>query len=74
MPFEAQIEAIIDAAPPVFSFTFGVPSAPHLDALKAAGTGVMGTATTVDEAVELERRGVDAIVQLRISRRSNNSW
>lgn len=60
--FQQQMAAVLSARVPAFSFTFGVPSAQHMDALKAAGTCVMGTATTVDEALELERRGVDVVV------------
>lgn len=57
-----QMEAVLSAGVAAFSFTFGVPSAQQMDALKAAGACVMGTATTVDEALELERRGVDVVV------------
>jgi nitronate monooxygenase len=60
--YAAQMEAVLSAGVAAFSFTFGVPSAQHIDALKAGGACVMGTATTVDEAVELERRGVDVVV------------
>ena len=60
--YERQMEAVLAAGVPVFSFTFGVPSQQQMAALKAAGTCVMGTATTVDEAIELERRGVDVVV------------
>jgi len=60
--YQAQMEAVLSAGVAAFSFTFGVPSAQHIDALKAGGACVMGTATTVDEAIELERRGVDAVV------------
>ena len=44
---------------PVLSFTFGVLP---FELVKQAGSVVLGTATTVAEAVELERLGVDAIV------------
>jgi nitronate monooxygenase len=50
---------VADERVPVFSFTFGVPP---LEAIRDAGSVVIGTATTVEEAVELERIGVDAIV------------
>jgi nitronate monooxygenase len=61
-PFEAQLEAVLQARPPVFSFTFGIPPAPALAALKAAKIPVVGTATTVEEARLLEAAGVDAVV------------
>jgi nitronate monooxygenase len=60
--FQQQLEAVLQARVPVFSFTFGVPSPAAIDALKASGAFLMGTATTVDEAIDLESRGVDAVV------------
>jgi nitronate monooxygenase len=56
---EAQLAVVAEERVPVFSFTFGVPP---LDEIRHAGSVVLGTATTVEEAVELERVGVDAIV------------
>jgi nitronate monooxygenase len=61
-PFDAQFEAILEERPPVFSFTFGVPSPTQIGALKQRGIVVVGTATTVPEARRLEEAGVDAIV------------
>jgi nitronate monooxygenase len=65
-PAPAQLEAVLAARVPVFSFTFGIPAAEILARFKADGTYVMGTATTVEEAKLLaaagEGRGVDAIV------------
>jgi nitronate monooxygenase len=61
-PFDAQLLAVLEAAPAVFSFTFGVPSAAALAALKARGIKIVGTATTVEEAKALEEAGVDAVV------------
>jgi nitronate monooxygenase len=60
--FDDQIEAIFDARPPIFSFIFGVPSAAILDQCRSLGIGIVGTATTVDEAIALADAGVDAIV------------
>lgn len=59
--FEDQLAVVIEERVPVFSFTFGIPSDEQLTALKEAGVITCGTATTVREAVELERRGVDSI-------------
>jgi nitronate monooxygenase len=61
-PFPAQLEAVIDARPPVFSFTFGIPDRDAMSRLKSRGIVVMGTATTLDEARLLADAGVDAIV------------
>jgi nitronate monooxygenase len=60
--FESQLDAVLEARPRVVSFVFGVPSRQILARLHDAGAAVVGTATTVDEAVALERGGVDAIV------------
>jgi nitronate monooxygenase len=61
-PFADQLQAVLEERPPVFSFTFGVPSAARIAALKARGIAVTGTATTVEEARRLAQAGVDAIV------------
>ncbi len=58
-PFEAQLAVVVEERVPVFSFTFGIPP---LEPVREAGAVVLGTATTVAEAVELERAGVDAVV------------
>ncbi len=60
-PFDVQFEAVLRARPPVFSFTLGILDRERLRALHAAGTFVIGTATTADEATALEEAGVDAI-------------
>ena len=56
---EAQLAVVAAERVPVFSFTFG---APPLEQIREAGSVVLGTATTVAEAVELERLGVDVVV------------
>jgi nitronate monooxygenase len=61
-PFPAQLEAVLDAAPPIFSFTFGIPDADSIARLKARRILIIGTATTVEEAKALAATGVDAIV------------
>lgn len=61
-PFAEQLEAVLEERPPVFSFTFGLPSAAQIAALKQRGIAVVGTATTVLEARQLAQAGVDAIV------------
>lgn len=60
--FAAQLDAVLQARPAAVSFVYGVPSAEVIDAVHAAGSQVVGTATTVDEAVALGSGGVDAIV------------
>jgi nitronate monooxygenase len=61
-PFPAQLEAVLDARAPIFSFTFGIPDRDAMSRLKARGIAILGTATTVEEAQKLEQAGVDAIV------------
>ena len=61
-PFEEKLEAVLEASPRVFSFTFGTIPPSALEALREREILVVGTATTVDEALTLERQGVDALV------------
>ncbi len=61
-PFPGQFESVLAARPPIFSFTFGIPDPDSLFRLKARGIAILGTATTVEEARQLERVGVDAVV------------
>lgn len=60
--FEEQAETILAARPAAFSFVFGVPDDRLLAAFRDRGVATIGTATTPDEAVALDRAGVDAIV------------
>lgn len=60
--FEAQVQALLDEKVPVCSFTFGIPESSVIKALQQRGTVLIGTATTVEEAVLLQDAGVDAIV------------
>jgi nitronate monooxygenase len=59
--FAGQFAALVRAAPPVASFTFGVLDPAEVDALHAAGTYVLGTATTVAEARAWSAAGADGI-------------
>ena len=47
---------------PVCCFTFGIPDHETIQKLKEAKVTLIGTATTVDEAIENERAGMDLIV------------
>ncbi|MFJ4038537.1 NAD(P)H-dependent flavin oxidoreductase [Microbacterium sp. NPDC090007] len=57
-----QLAAVWAAAPDVLSVVFGVPDAGTLAAARDRGIRVIGTATSVAEAVALDAAGVDAIV------------
>ena len=59
--FESQLAAVVRAAPPVVSFTFGILTADQIDALHGAGTQVVGTATSVAEARAWAEVGADGI-------------
>ena len=61
-PFAAQLEAVLEARPPVFSFTFGIPAPEALARLRRRGIMTLGTATTVDEGRLLDDAGIDAVV------------
>jgi nitronate monooxygenase len=61
LSFDEQFAAVLEERPAVFSFTFGIPPASALDACRSAGIFTIGTADTADEAVALERAGVDAV-------------
>lgn len=60
--FDAQLAAVLDSGAAAFSFTFGLVPAEAIAAAKRRAMLVVGTATTVEEAVALERAGVDAVV------------
>lgn len=62
-PFsDAAADVLEEFRPPVVSFHFGLPSPPLLARVRALGCTILGCATTVDEALWLESRGVHAIV------------
>ena len=61
-PFREQLEALLAANVPIFSFTFGIPQPGVLRRVKARGIKIFGTATTLEEARLLAAAGVDAIV------------
>ncbi|KFZ40363.1 nitronate monooxygenase family protein [Thermoactinomyces sp. Gus2-1] len=60
--FEEQIHVILEEKVPVACFTFGIPSPAVIQELHARHTVVIGTATSVREAVEVEKSGMDAVV------------
>lgn len=60
--FESQAKALLTAAPPVMSLVMGVPPTELVEEARARGIVVIGTASTVDEAVALDAAGVSAVV------------
>lgn len=61
-PFSGLLAAALESGASVFSFTFGILPASAIEAIKARGMFLIGTATTVEEARQLEAAGVDAVV------------
>ncbi|PTT17241.1 2-nitropropane dioxygenase [Microbacterium sp. HMWF026] len=59
---DEQLDAVLAAKPDVLSVVFGVPDAETLARARQHGIRVIGTATSVAEAVALDAAGVDAIV------------
>ena len=60
--FEDKFAVVLESRPKVFSFTFGMMPDTVMRKLKAANIFVIGTATTIAEAIQLEHSGVDAII------------
>ena len=60
--FDAQFSAALESGASCLSFTFGLLPPGAVRAIKARKMFLMGTATTVEEAVELEKSGVDAVI------------
>jgi nitronate monooxygenase len=59
--FEDQVQVLLDEGIFAFSFIYGIPSNQILDEFRRRGIALIGTATTVDEAIALEQAGVDVI-------------
>ncbi len=63
LPFSAEAADVLsEFTPAVVSFHFGLPSDELLARVRAWGAKVFSSATTVEEARWLERRGVDAVI------------
>lgn len=60
--FDAQIQVLLEEGVAIASFTFGLPDATVVRRLKEGGLALIGTATTVEEAILAERAGMDAVV------------
>ena len=59
--FEDQAQVLLDEGISAFSFIYGIPSKQVLDEFRRQGIALIGTATTVDEAIALEQADVDVI-------------
>lgn len=62
-PFDqTTVEVLAAFRPPVVSFHFGLPGPELVSRVRSWGGKILSTATTVNEALWLEERGVDAII------------
>lgn len=59
---DAMLAVLVETAPPVVSFHFGLPGADRIAALQRAGCRLLASATSLSEAKAIEAAGVDAIV------------
>ncbi|KIL50891.1 NAD(P)H-dependent flavin oxidoreductase [Jeotgalibacillus campisalis] len=60
--FQDFIEVIVEEKVPICSFTFSLPDQKVIKRLKDAGVVLIGTATTVEEAMAVEKSGMDMVV------------
>ncbi len=62
-PFDQQMaDVLLKYKPRVVSFHFGLPEDSLLQAVKQMGAKVLSSATTIEEAIWLEKMGVDGII------------
>lgn len=59
--YHEQVDAIASEKCGILSFTFGNLDTPSIDKLKRNGTILIGTCTSVHEAIALEQSGIDII-------------
>lgn len=59
---DEMLALLIETAPAIVSFHFGLPDASRISALKAAGCKLLATATNLDEALAATKAGIDAVV------------
>ena len=60
--WQAKVDFLIDHPVPVVSFTFGIPDAATLAALRRAGSLLAQTVTSAEEARQAAEAGVDVLV------------
>jgi NAD(P)H-dependent flavin oxidoreductase YrpB (nitropropane dioxygenase family) len=59
--WQGKVDVLVEAAPPVVSFTFGLPDPTSARALRAAGCALVQTVTSPAEARIAEEAGMDAL-------------
>lgn len=61
-PLESYVDLCIQYKVPVVSFTFGCPTPSLVDKLHDAGVTIMGTISTVGEALRMRNLGIDIVI------------
>lgn len=59
--YQDQVDALVEERCPIVSYTFGNLDAVSVQKFKSVGTKLIGTCTSVEEALVLEETGVDVI-------------
>ncbi len=59
---DAMLTALVEAAPAVVSFHFGLPKPYRIAALKATGALLLASVTSLPEALAAKHAGIDAVV------------
>lgn len=63
LPFNDEAAALVEEfRPAVVSFHFGLPRPDLLERVRRSGAKILSSATTLDEALWLQERGVDAVI------------
>lgn len=63
LPFNDEAAALVEEfRPAVVSFHFGLPQPDLLERVRSSGAKILSSATTLDEALWLQERGVDAVI------------
>ena len=57
-----MLRVLVERAPPVVSFHFGLPEEAKVRALRQAGCVLIATATSLEEALAVKKAGMDAVV------------
>jgi nitronate monooxygenase len=60
--WQAKVDVLLEAAPPLVSFTFGLPEPTAARALRRAGCTLVQTVTSPREALEAQESGMEALI------------
>jgi nitronate monooxygenase len=60
--WQDKVDLLVEVAPPLVSFTFGLPDPPSLGRLRRAGSLLVQTVTSPDEARLASQSGMDALI------------